>query len=136
MKLDFTGPESLGGLAGGGGGAPTLPRRTIERRMRQLDIEPLDKSDRVIRVGLIVGFLCILLFASFALVAPGEVSVAGDKVAIQPVGGGIVTQVLVREGQQVAAGQPLIRLNGVCSGGQLRQAPSTRMGARRSTDRS
>ena len=89
-----------------------------------------------IRVGLIVGFLCILLFASFALVAPGEVSVAGDKVAIQPVSGGIVTQVLVREGQQVATGQPLIRLNGVRSGGQLRQAPSTRMGARRSTDRS
>lgn len=112
--------------------------------MRQLDIEPLDKSDRVIRVGLIVGFLCILLVASFALVVPvssaaippGEVSVAGDKVAIRPVGGVIVTQVLVREGQQVAAGQPLIRLNGVCSGGQLRQAPSTRMGARRSTDRS
>lgn len=135
MKLDFTGPESMGGSAGSGG-APTLPRRTIERRMRQLDIEPLDTSDPVIRVGLIVGFLCILLFASFALVAPGEVSVAGDKVAIQLVGGGIVTRVLVREGQQVAADQPLIRLNGVCSGGPLRQAPSTRMGARRSTDRS
>ena len=132
MKLDFTGPETLGGAAGGGGAAPSLPRRTIDRRMRQLDIEPLDKSDRVIRVGLIVGFLCILLFTSFALVAPvssaaiasGEVSVAGDKVAIQPVGGGIVTQVLVREGQQVAAGQPLVRLNGVRSGGQLRQAQS------------
>ncbi len=131
MKLDFTGPDPIGGTTGGGGGAaPPLPRRTIDRRMRQLDVEPLDRSNRVVRVGVIVGLLCVLLFAAFALVAPvssaaiapGEVSVAGDKVAIQPVGGGIVTRVLVREGQQVAAGQPLIGLNGVRSGGQLRQA--------------
>ena len=121
MKLDF--------LSFGGAAAP-LPRRTIERRMRQLDIKPLDHAGNSIRAGVIA--LCVflgllLLFAflapiSSAAIAPGEVTVSGDKVAIQPMSSGIVTQMLVREGQRVKAGQPLVRLNGIRSGAQLKQA--------------
>lgn len=128
MKLDF--------LSLGGGGAPdaSAPRRTIDRRMRLLDMQPLDKAGRTVRVGLIVGFGFIALILLFALVAPissaaiasGEVTVSGDKYQIQPVTGGIVTQVLVKEGQLVRAGQPLVRLNGVKSGASLAQAQAER----------
>lgn len=123
MKLDFL-------HLGGGGPADPLPRESIERAMRRLDIRPLDDAHRTIKVGLIVAALFVAIFVAFATFAPisaaaiasGEVSVSGDKVAIQPVSGGIVTQVLVREGQAVRAGQPLIRLNGVRSGASLTQA--------------
>lgn len=132
MKLDFL----AHGGGGGGGGAPeaSAPRRTIDRRMRLLDIQPLDRADRTIRIGLYVGFAFIALILLFAMVAPissaaiasGEVSVSGDKYAIQPASGGIVGQVLVREGQLVRAGQPLVRLNGVRSGATLAQAQAER----------
>jgi len=124
MKLDF--------LHLGGGGSPgtPLPRESIERAMRRLDIRPLDDAHRTIKVGLVVAAIFVAIFVAFATfapisaaaIAPGEVSVSGDKVAIQPVTGGIVTQVLVREGQAVRAGQPLIRLNGVRAGASLTQA--------------
>jgi HlyD family type I secretion membrane fusion protein len=125
MKLDF--------LSVGGPAAAT-PRRTIDRRMRQLDIQPLDSARRTIRIGLIVGavFVAIFLaFASFApisaaAIAPAEVTVSGDRIVVQPVSGGIITQVMVREGQAVRAGQPLVRLNGVRSGAQLAQAQARR----------
>jgi len=129
MKLDFL---SLGG--GGNGARLPFPRRLIARRMRQLDIKPLDHADDMVRTGIWigVGFLAlVLLFAllapvSGAAIAPAEVTVAGDKFAIQPSGSGIVTEVLVREGQAVTAGQPLVRLNGVRSGAQLKQAQAKR----------
>lgn len=124
MKLDF--------LSLGGGGA--LPRRAIERRMRQLDIKPLDHAGNSIRFGLIAAGIFIalfLLYAAFApisaaAIAPGEVTVSGDKIVVQPATGGIVTAVLVREGQMVRAGQPLVRLNGVRSGAQLAQSQARR----------
>lgn len=125
MKLDFL---SLGG------GATPVPRAAIERQMRRLDIKPLDHAGRTIRIGLIAATAFLLLFAAYAALAPisaaaiaeAEVSVSGDKVVIQPVSGGIVTQVLVREGQRVRAGQPLVRLNGVRSGAALAQAQARR----------
>ncbi len=126
MKLDF--------LSLGGGAATPLPRRVIERRMRQLDIRPLDHADRSIKFGLIAGGAFLFLLCAFAALAPisaaaiaeGEVTVSGDKIVVQPAAGGIVTQVLVREGQAVRAGQPLVRLNGVRSGAQLVQAQARR----------
>ena len=126
MKLDFL---NIGG-PGGGGARAFLPRRLIERRMRQLDIRPLDHAGGTIRWGILaaVGFLGIfILFAllapiSGAAIAPAVVEVTGDTFAIQPSGSGIVTEVLVREGQAVRQGQPLVRMNGVRSGAALRQA--------------
>lgn len=125
MKLDFL---SLGGPA-----AP-LPRRTIERRMRALDIRPLDDAGRTIRIGLIAGAVFLGIFVLFAFlapisgaaIAPAEVTVAGDRVVIQPSASGIVTRVLVREGQAVKAGQPVVQLNGVRSGARLAQAQASR----------
>jgi HlyD family type I secretion membrane fusion protein len=129
MKLEF---PHFGG--GSGGAALPLHRRLIERRMRRDDVRPLDDASRAIRVGLWGAGLFFGLFLLFALVvpisgaaiAPGEVSVSGAKLVIQPAASGIVGELLVREGQAVKAGQPLVRLNGVRSGAQLKQAQARR----------
>lgn len=111
--------------------APTAPatRRFIDRRMRQLDIEPLDQSRGTIRIGLIVGggFLALLLlFAvlapfSGAAVAPGEMVTDGDPLVVQPIESGIVAALLVHEGQAVKKGQPLVRLDPLRSDASLAQ---------------
>ena len=127
MKLDFL---HLGGPGSGGGARAFLPRRLIERRMRQLDIRPLDHAGGTIRWGIAAAAAFLGIFVLFAFlapisgaaIAPAVVQVTGDTFAIQPAGSGIVTQVLVREGQAVTAGQPLVRMNGVRSGASLRQA--------------
>ena len=46
-----------------------------------------------------------------AAVAPGFVSIDTNRKTIQHLEGGIVREILVREGDRVAAGQPLIRLD-------------------------
>jgi HlyD family type I secretion membrane fusion protein len=133
MKQDFS---SFGG--GGGSAGPKrigITRRFMERYMRQrLDAAPIDDARRTVRVGLIGAFIFFGLFMAFAVFAPisgaavaeGEVLVSGDRLSIQPVGTGLVSEVLVHEGQRVTAGQPLVRLNGVQSGAQLRQAQARR----------
>jgi len=116
------------------GGGRGLPRRWIERRMKRLDVEPLDDARRPIRTGLIavgIFFVVFVLFGTLmpisgAAIAEGEVSTSGSRLMIQPEGTGLVSQVLVREGQFVRAGQPLVRLNGLRSGASLRQAQARR----------
>jgi HlyD family type I secretion membrane fusion protein len=128
MKLEF---PSFGG---GSGAALPLPRRLIERRMRQFDVQPLDDTHRTIRTGVIVALLFFGLFGLFALlvpingaaIAPGQVTVSGSRLVIQPIASGLVAELLVHEGQQVRAGQPLVRLNGVRSGAALTQAQAQR----------
>jgi HlyD family type I secretion membrane fusion protein len=131
MKLDF---PFIGEGGTGGGARMSFPRRLIARRMRRLDVRPLDYADDTVRFGVYVaiGFAAaIALFAflapiSGAAIAPAEVSVAGDAFVIQPAGSGIVTEILVKEGQMVRAGQPLVRMNGVRSGAQLKQTQARR----------
>lgn len=131
MKLDF---PALGGFGPARGAALPFPRRIIERRMRRLDVRPIDDASRAIRIGLIGAAAFFGLFLVFAMLVPisgaaiatGEVSVSGAKLVIQPGSSGIVAEILVREGQAVKAGQPLVRLNGVKSGAQLRQAQARR----------
>lgn len=133
MKHDFP-PFGADG-SGGGPRRVGLTRRLLERYMRdRLSGPPLDDARRTVRVGLIGAIVFFGLFVAFAMLAPisgaavaeGEVSVSGDRLSIQPIGTGLVSEVLVREGQRVRPGQPLIRLNGVRSGAQLRQAQARR----------
>ena len=63
-----------------------------------------------------VGAVIFLLWAAFAplgqgVPAPGSVKVEGNRKTIQHPKGGIVEEILVREGDVVEANQPLIRLN-------------------------
>ena len=47
-----------------------------------------------------------------AVVAPGAFNVAGDRLAVQHLEGGILRDLYVAEGDKVAAGQPIARLDG------------------------
>jgi HlyD family type I secretion membrane fusion protein len=113
-----------------------LPPEWIKRYRRYMgDDTPSGALDDVrgpIKVGLIVLALFFggfLLWAAFmpmsgAAVAPGVVTVAGDRQGVQTLNGGVVDRMMVKEGDRVAAGQVLLRLNGVAGGARLSQSQS------------
>lgn len=115
-----------------------LPPEWIQQYRRYMgeDIPKgaLDDTRGPVRIGLIglaVFFGGFLLWAAFApisgaAVAPGVVTVAGDRQAVQSLNGGVVERLMIKEGDTVAAGQVLLRLNGVSSGARLSQAQSQR----------
>jgi protease secretion system membrane fusion protein len=78
-----------------------------------------DDARKPARIGLAVlllGFGGFLAWAAFApldegVVAPGSVSIDTRRKPVQHLSGGIVREVLVREGEQVREGQPLLRLD-------------------------
>lgn len=81
----------------------------------------LDTDDgRIRRWGwllLLIGVGGFLLWAGFApldqgVPAPGTVMVSGNRKTVQPLQGGLVESILVREGAVVKAGQTLVRLDG------------------------
>lgn len=68
------------------------------------------------RLVLILGFGGFLLWAMFApldkgVAAQGTVITDGQRKIIQPAVGGIIDEILVKDGQQVQAGQLLVRMN-------------------------
>lgn len=78
-----------------------------------------DDARRIVRVGLWVlgiGFGGFLLWATLApldegVAAPATVSIDTNRKAVQHLSGGIVRELLVREGDRVREGQPLLRLD-------------------------
>ncbi|MCC2674231.1 MAG: exporter, HasE-like [Ramlibacter sp.] len=78
-----------------------------------------DDARRIVRIGLWVlgiGFGGFLAWAALApldegVAAPATVSVATNRKAVQHLSGGIVKELMVREGDQVREGQPLLRLD-------------------------
>lgn len=115
-----------------------LPPEWVKQYRRYMGDEipkgALDDVRGPVRVGLIglaVFFGGFLIWAAFmpmsgAAVAPGVVTVAGDRQAVQSLNGGVVEQLMVKEGDSVAAGQVLLRLNGVAAGARVSQAQSQR----------
>ncbi|WP_322867796.1 HlyD family type I secretion periplasmic adaptor subunit [Aquicoccus sp. G2-2] len=53
-----------------------------------------------------------------AVIAPGQIELEQNRQVVQHPDGGVVTEILIREGEKVAAGQPLIRLDGADLGSQ------------------
>ena len=87
----------------------TAPPPEMKRALR----DPLVLVGVVAFVG---GFLGLLLFASFktldeGAVAQGRVVVEGNRKTVQHLEGGIVSEILVRDGDRVEAGQVLIELD-------------------------
>ena len=83
------------------------------------EILPFLRSHRVVRTG---GAIVVLFFLGFigwaavaplqsAIIAPGVVILESRSKQIQHLEGGIVQQILVRDGQTVRAGQALVRLD-------------------------
>lgn len=76
----------------------------------------LDESLRWGRIALWIGLLVALLWAAFAplgqgVPAHGTVKVEGERKAVQHPRGGVIEEILVREGDLVEAGQALVRMN-------------------------
>lgn len=77
-------------------------------------------TEKPIRFGMmfgVVGFFVFLLWSAFApltsaAVAPGVVIADSRNKSVQHLEGGIVRQVLVREGARVKSGETLIRMDG------------------------
>lgn len=87
------------------------------------EYEELENPRKIIRQGMIVIFLFfgILGVWSFfgrisgAVVAPGKIKIENERKIVQHLEGGIVDDILVQEGQEVVAGQPLIVLKSVAT---------------------
>lgn len=84
-----------------------------------------DRFERILGLlVLLIGFGGFVGWAAFApidsaAVAPGVVTVETSRRTIQHLDGGVVAEILVREGDQVAAGQLLVRLDDREAGAQL-----------------
>ncbi len=87
--------------------------------IRPAPVAPPSDTGRAARTGLLVlglGLGGFLLWAALApldegVPSPGMVAIDTKRKAVQHLSGGIVKQVFVREGDVVAAGQPLITLD-------------------------
>jgi protease secretion system membrane fusion protein len=98
--------------------ASNLPAINVEAEPAADESLPTD-TRRIARFGLLaigVGFGGFLLWAAFApldegVPTAGTVSVDTKRKAVQHLQGGLVREVLVREGQSVEAGQVVIRLD-------------------------
>jgi len=95
-----------------------LPDSGLEGSADPVQLLDVD-YDKAIRLGLwmlAAGFGGFLIWAIFApldegVPAPGVVSVESKRKRIDHLTGGIIEKILVREGQQVREGDPLIALN-------------------------
>ena len=95
---------------------PTLPEEP-----------PRPRTSGAVLFGIVA---CLLFFGSFAAwsmlaplseaaIAPGVIKVEGQRRTIQHLEGGIVREILVRDGDRVRAGQLLMRLDDIQSGANL-----------------
>ncbi len=100
----------------------------IPRRVDNADDAPVPTSDRPERIAgllvLLLAFGGFGLWATFApldgaAVAPGVVAVESARKTIQHLDGGTVSEILVREGDRVAAGDIIIRLDDTQASAQL-----------------
>jgi HlyD family secretion protein len=79
-----------------------------------------DDPSREIRIGVIVAFVFFVLFLGWASVArldaaaqaPGRLTVSGQRQTVQHREGGVISEILVKEGSRVQKGQVVIRLAG------------------------
>ena len=114
--------ESLGPYGAKGVGepglvptAPAIPETRFEFAPGPSEgsgIRPVVLAGAAVVVAFFGGFGSWVAFAELdsAAIAPGLVAVASNRKTIQHLEGGIVGEILVREGETVRAGQPLIRL--------------------------
>jgi len=95
-------------------GAPPSPPRTWSAR------GPLVTGWLAMLV-LVGGFGVWSVFTTLsgAVIAPGQLEVEQNRQVVQHPDGGVVEAILVKEGQLVAAGDPLVRLDGGLLGSEL-----------------
>jgi HlyD family type I secretion membrane fusion protein len=97
-------------------------RKTSNAKLRPVpDIEPMHEGRRIVRVGVILiavffgglGLWSIFAPLAGAVIVPGAIKIASERKTVQHLEGGIVKEILVKNGDRVRAGQPLIVLQAV-----------------------
>jgi HlyD family type I secretion membrane fusion protein len=96
----------------------TALRRII---LPPIEIEHCDDARSIVRAGLIVIAILVFVIGGFlafaplsgAVVAPAVVKVDLDRKVVQHQEGGIVSQILVRDGDRVQAGQTLLTIEDI-----------------------
>ncbi len=107
----------------------------------QSDADMMDPNLATRKPIIIGGWMMIFVFgflglwAAFAplasaAIAPGKVILSGSKKSIQHLEGGVIEEIMVREGQTVKAGQPLFRMNETASRARLDLFDKQYQGAR------
>lgn len=97
----------------------TMKEKKIENRA--LTISSIEEPRRIIRQGVIIVFLffgALGAWATFckisgAVVASGKVKIETERKTIQHFEGGIIEDILVREGDEVTSGQTLVVLESI-----------------------
>jgi HlyD family secretion protein len=101
----------------------TSASTALDVAARPLPLGPAAASEdpsKEIRVGIVIAILFFVVFLGWAAVvrldaaavAPGRLVVSGQRQTVQHREGGVVAQILVREGASVQRGQVLMRLAG------------------------
>lgn len=82
------------------------------------DWRPTAWAGLMIALAFVLGFGVWAAFAPLtsAAIAPGQVKAEGDRRTVQHLEGGIIREFLVREGDTVRVGQPLVRLDDTQAG--------------------
>jgi HlyD family secretion protein len=119
-------------LQAGGGHHQVVPVRARRISAPRTAGNHIDGPWREIRAGLVIGAVFFGLFGSWAAFAPldagvvaaGQIKVSGNRQVVQHRDGGLVSNVAVREGDHVQAGQLLIELSDVELSGQERALTS------------
>jgi hemolysin D len=88
---------------------------------------PVSPTARLTGWLMLGGFAATALWAGFAHLdvvasAPGRIEPGGETKLVQPAASGVVSAILVRDGDRVAAGQPLIALDPTASQAGFEQA--------------
>lgn len=122
--------EAKGAPAGGTQGAPLAPRARRGKRLLSEAVQIEQETvPGFVGAGVLVTALLVVAFVIWASVvrinevttAAGEVVPSGNVKVVQHLEGGIVGEILVREGQVVAEGDVLLRLDAVQAASDLNQ---------------
>ncbi|MGH8629132.1 MAG: biotin/lipoyl-binding protein, partial [Gammaproteobacteria bacterium] len=90
-------------------------------------LDPSGAARAIVRRGLFLIFVVLGSFTAWGTLAPlsgaviadGRVKIESSRKTVQHLEGGIVKEILVREGDHVATGQPLIRLENTVTSANL-----------------
>lgn len=130
-------------LSGWLGGSASAPYASDLRYLTQTPLLEEMYVPRVIRTALLSFSIAILLFigwASFTLVnetakAKGEVVPSGYVQIVQHLEGGIIREILVKEGEFVSKGQLLLRLDGAGTDRDLSELEARQMALKLQAER-
>lgn len=101
--------------------AARMKEKKIDKKKKPTKKDGIEDPHHIIRQGIILiffffgvlGIWAIFGTISGAVVAPGKVKIESERKTVQHLEGGIVDSILVREGDNVTAGQTLIVLESI-----------------------